>query len=116
MSDSWPQIEGINTEEVRRLLQDDLELFEDVAIEFFDENSPGMHTTAQVLEGDDETARKRLHRLRGQASSIAATELVAAIRVLEAILKGEQDGDREASAAAIVDAFKSLEQNVRAAI
>lgn len=116
MSESWPDITGIDTNEVRRLLQDDLELFVDVAVEFVDENSPELQSIDQILEGDDETARKRMHRLRGQASSIAAFELVAAIRVVEAILKGEQDGDRNAATQAVVDVFGSLESNIRAAL
>ena len=116
MSDNWPDIDGIDTNEVRRLLQDDLELFTEVASEFAEENAPGLQSAEQVVEGDDETARKRMHRLRGQASSIAATDLVAAIRTVEAILKGEQDGDRNAAAQAVIDAFGSLNSNIHATL
>ena len=115
-SERFPDIDGIDRPRVERLLRGDrgffLKALRRLTVEFADlpQRLPGL-----LAAGDRTAATAALHKLRGVAGNLGATEVAEAARALEDAVRS---GDREPSArlAALSTAFAGrLESLLRSA-
>ncbi|GAB4257303.1 MAG: hypothetical protein Kow0065_06480 [Methylomicrobium sp.] len=104
----WPELAGIDNETVRRLLENDLDLFKTLLELFLTETEGVVSDIKQRMAcGETGEAMKIAHKLRGQAANLGGIPLSKASAALETALNSSAS-DIEGKIEAVEQAYLEL--------